>query len=151
MKKYFFCTIFIVFFGACNSKDKPKDSVISSYKVKIQFNFYPSSGGNAIYEVDYNDGHIKIKNNENSNDVFRIKLNKEQNAKIVEITNRIRIAPNTTTEVVLDSWRIELKINGKVYYNKSGVKIKDLPTEIGVLLDYLLRGSTVRIDLYDFS
>jgi hypothetical protein len=151
MRTYFLYTVFILLFGSCNSQDKSKDTIMNSYKAKVQFYFYPSSGGDAIYEVDYNDGQITIKNNEVSNVIFRTTLNKEENAKINEFADRIKIAPNTTTEIILDSWRIELKIDGKVYYNKSGIKMKDLPPKIKNLLDYLLRDSTVKIDLYDFS
>lgn len=151
MKAYFFYTVFIFLFGSCNSQDKPKDTIMNSHTEKVQFYFYPSSGGDAIYEVDYNDGQITIENKEIPNVIFKKSFNKDENIKINEFTDKLRIAPNTTTEIVLDSWRIELKINDIVYYNKSGVKMKDLPLEIKELLEYLIIGSTVKIDLYDFS
>lgn len=151
MKAYFLYTVFIFLFGSCNSQDKPKDTIMNSQTVKIKFCFYPSSGGDTIYEVDYYDGLITIVNKENSNVIFKKSCNKDENIKINELTGRLRVASNTTTEIILDSWRIELKINEIVYYNKSGVKMKDLPPEIKELLDYLIIGSTVKVDLYDFS
>ena len=118
--------------------------------LKIEYNFYPSSGGEPIYRVLYCDEEVVVENLEHSH-TYKGKITKD---KIEEIENIIsKLKPNNDIEpdIILDSWRIELIINGITYYNKTKVTKETLPKDIRQLLYILIKNSTVGIDLYDFS
>ena len=118
--------------------------------LKIEYNFYPSSGGEPIYRVLYFDEEVVVENLEHSH-TYKGKITKD---KIEEIENIIsKLKPNNDIEpdIILDSWRIELIINGITYYNKTKVTKETLPKDIRQLLYILIKNSTVDIDLYDFS
>lgn len=118
--------------------------------LKIEYNFYPSSGGEPIYRVLYFDEEVVVENLEHSH-TYKGKITKD---KIEEIENIIsKLKPNNDIEpdIILDSWRIELIINGITYYNKTKVTKETLPKDIRQLLYILIKNSTVGIDLYDFS
>ena len=118
--------------------------------LKIEYNFYASSGGEPIYRVLYCDEEVVVENLEHSH-TYKGKITKD---KIEEIENIIsKLKPNNDIEpdIILDSWRIELIINGITYYNKTKVTKETLPKDIRQLLYILIKNSTVDIDLYDFS
>ena len=118
--------------------------------LKIEYNFYPSSGGEPIYRVLYFDEEVVVENLEHSH-TYKGKITKD---KIEEIENIIsKLKPNNDIEpdIILDSWRIELIINDITYYNKTKVTKETLPKDIRQLLYILIKNSTVGIDLYDFS
>ena len=59
---------FLIFFisslfmnTSCNSTCNPKEEVNIK---EILINFFPSSGGNAIYTIAFKNGNVTIKNNE---------------------------------------------------------------------------------------
>lgn len=151
MKTKFLLLIYLFLFNSCSSQDK-KSAIVNDDTLKVEFYFYPSSGGNSVYNVVYENGIVKVKNNENvNNNTFNRKFTEEENKEIIKKLNYIKVSKNITTEIILDSWRIELKIDSKIFYNKSGIKIKDLPDDIKILLNMLIKDSKVKIDLYDFS
>ena len=78
------------------------------------------------------------------------KITKDKIEEIENITSRLK-PNNIETDIILDSWRIELIINGITYYNKTKVTKETLPKDIRQLLYILIKNSTVDIDLYDFS
>ena len=67
------------------------------------------------------------------------------------IVDLIKQRDDLETEIILDSWRVELIIGSKIYYNESDVRLNNLPGDIKKLFDFLIKRSTVEIDLYDFS
>lgn len=133
---------------SCNPQESnghKEDSML-----KIEYNFYASSGGEPIYRVLYFDEEVVVENLEHSH-TYKGKITKD---KIEEIENIIsKLKPNNDIEpdIILDSWRIELIINGITYYNKTKVTKETLPKDIRQLLYVLIKNSTVDIDLYDFS
>ena len=68
--------------------------------------------------------------------------------KLIQLVNKRSILDADT---ILDSWRIELIINGDRYYNESGVRIETLPADIKDLINFITKESSVKIDLYGFS
>ena len=78
------------------------------------------------------------------------KITKDKIEEIGNITSRLK-PNNIETDIILDSWRIELIINGITYYNKTKVTKETLPKDIRQLLYILIKNSTVDIDLYDFA
>jgi hypothetical protein len=122
--------------------------------MNIRFNFYPSSGGNVIYTINVVKDILVIKRNsliESEKLYFERILTDEELKELIQICHKIKPSENVTTEIVFDSWRIELVIDGKRYYNKSCVKIKNLPNDISKLFHLLIKESTIDIDLYGFS
>ena len=81
---------------------------------------------------------------------YKGKITKDKIEEIERITSRLK-PNNIETDIILDSWRIELIINGITYYNKTEVTKETLPKDIRQLLYILIKNSTVDIDLYDFS
>ena len=81
---------------------------------------------------------------------YKGKITKDKIEEIENITSRLK-PNNIEPDIILDSWRIELIINGIIYYNKTKVTKETLPKDIRQLLYILIKNSTVDIDLYDFS
>ena len=81
---------------------------------------------------------------------YKGKITKDKIEEIENITSRLK-PNNIEPDIILDSWRIELIINGIIYYNKTKVTKETLPKDIRQLLYVLIKNSTVDIDLYDFS
>ena len=81
---------------------------------------------------------------------YKGKITKDKIEEIERITSRLK-PNNIEPDIILDSWRIELIINGITYYNKTKVTKETLPKDIRQLLYILIKNSTVDIDLYDFS
>ena len=117
--------------------------------LKIEYNFYPSSGGEPIYRVLYCDEEVVVENLEHSQ-TYKGKITKDKIEEIENITSKLK-PDNIEPDIILDSWRIELIINGITYYNKTKVMKDTLPKDIRQLLYILIKNSTVDIDLYDFS
>ena len=132
---------------SCNpqeSNEHKEDSML-----KIEYNFYASSGGEPIYRVLYCDEEVVVENLEHSH-TYKGKITKDKIEEIEKITSRLK-PNNIEPDIILDSWRIELRINGIIYYNKTKVTKETLPKDIRQLLYILIKNSTVDIDLYDFS
>lgn len=117
--------------------------------LKIEYNFYASSGGEPIYRVLYFDEEVVVGNLENSH-TYKGKIAKDKIEEIEKITSKLK-PNNIEPDIILDSWRIELIINSITYYNKTKVTKETLPKDIRQLLYILIKNSTVDIDLYDFS
>lgn len=120
----------------------------------IQINFYPSSGGNAIYAITLLGDNLEIKDlgsSKNKGKVFNKVLSKGESDKVKQVVSKIEHRSDVETEVILDSWRVELLINGDRYYNESGIRIETLPEDIRNLYEFLVKKSKVKIDLYSFS
>ena len=117
--------------------------------LKIEYNFYASSGGEPIYRVLYCDEEVVVENLKHSH-TYKGKITKDRIEEIENITSRLK-PNNIEPDIILDSWRIELIINGITYYNKTKVTKETLPKDIRQLLYILIKNSTVDIDLYDFS
>ena len=133
---------------SCNPQDSnghKKENTI----LKIEYNFYASSGGEPIYRVLYFDEEVVVENLEHSH-TSKGKITKDKIEEIENITSRLK-PNNIEPDIILDSWRIELIINGITYYNKTKVTKETLPKDIRQLLYILIKNSTVDIDLYDFS
>ena len=81
---------------------------------------------------------------------YKGKITKDKIEEIENITSKLK-PNNIEPDIILDSWRIELIINGITYYNKTKVTKDTLPKDIRQLLYILIKNSTVDIDLYDFS
>ena len=81
---------------------------------------------------------------------YKGKITKDKIEEIERITSKLK-PNNIEPDIILDSWRIELIINGITYYNKTKVTKETLPKDIRQLLYILIKNSTVGIDLYDFS
>ena len=133
---------------SCNPQDSnghKKENTI----LKIEYNFYASSGGEPIYRVLYFDEEVIVENLEHSH-TYKGKITKDKIEEIENITSRLK-PNNIEPDIILDSWRIELIINDITYYNKTEVTKETLPKDIRQLLYILIKNSTVDIDLYDFS
>lgn len=133
---------------SCNPKESnghKKENPI----LKIEYNFYASSGGEPIYRVLYSDEEVIVENLEHSH-TYKGKITKDKIEEIERITSKLK-SNNIETDIILDSWRIELIINDITYYNKTKVTKETLPKDIRRLLYILVKNSTVDIDLYDFS
>lgn len=123
-------------------------------EMKIHINFYPSSGGNPIYTISLLGDNLEIKDLgslKNKGKVFNKILSKEELTRVREAVGKIGQRTDVETEIILDSWRVELLINGDKYYNESGIRIETLPEDIRNLYELLIKKSKVKIDLYSFS
>ena len=118
--------------------------------LKIEYNFYASSGGEPIYRVLYCDEEVVVENLEHSH-TYKGKITKDKIEEIESIISKLKPNNDIETDIILDSWRIELIINGITYYNKTEVTKETLPKDIRQLLYILIKNSTVDINLYDFS
>jgi len=122
--------------------------------MKVEFNFYPSSGGSAIYTIDYYNDSLYIKNLEptgNELTDFKKYLSENEIERVKQMVSKLKKRDVIETNIILDAWRVELIIDGIIYYNESDVKLETLPTDIKSLLNLLIEESTVKIDLYGFS
>lgn len=146
--KIYYLILFLTI--SCNSQDKKMVNNLDNNCLMIEYNFYPSSGGNSIYSVTLKNGLIRVVNNEKGT-IYSESISKCKNQDILKISEGIKESKNVETEIILDSWRIELKINNRLFFNESGIKIRDLPTDVKSLLELLIDNSNVKIDLYDFS
>ncbi len=123
--------------------------------MEIGLYFYPSSGGDVIYSVDIKNDSIIAKNHEpldttKLND-YKGTLSKSDIDSINNFTRSLIYRETFDNEIILDSWRLVLKVNGRKIYEKSKVSIKDLPKDVRNLVKYLIKISPVEIDLYGFS
>ncbi len=146
-----------LFFTSCNSQEnKSEDKTIikRDENMKVEFNFYPSSGGSAIYTIDYYNDSLYIKNLEptgNELTDFKKYLSENEIERVKQMVSKLKKRDVIETNIILDAWRVELIIDGIIYYNESDVKLETLPTDIKSLLNLLIEESTVKIDLYGFS
>lgn len=147
----------LIFTSCCNSQEKKIADKITNKEVEemnVKFNFYPSSGGNVIYTIDYSNDSLYIKKLEpegNEATEFKKHLTENEIKSIKQAVSKLEKRSDVETEIILDSWRLELIINDVIYYNESDVSFKTLPTDIKNLLNLLIENSTVKIDLYGFS
>ena len=118
--------------------------------LKIEYNFYASSGGEPIYRVLYCDEEVVVENLEHSH-TYKGKITKDKIEEIEKITSKLKPNNDIEPDIILDSWRIELIINDITYYNEIKVTKDTLPKDIRQLLYVLIKNSTVDINLYDFS
>lgn len=140
--------ILLLLIFSCNSQEnnrRHKEDTI----LKIEYNFYPSSGGDPIYRVSYFNEEVIVENLEYSY-IYKGKIAKDKIEEIENITSRLK-PDNIEPDIILDSWRIELIINDITYYNKTEVTKETLPKDIKYLLYILIKNSNVDIDLYNFS
>jgi hypothetical protein len=142
---------------SCSSQEgrtRNPTTIAVTEKMKIEIKFYPSSGGKAIYTIDYSEGVIEIKNLDligDSEKEYRKFLNDDEIKKVEHAISGVKKREELEDEIILDSWRIELKINGVIYYNKSNVNLKTLPPDVENILKLLIEDSTIKIDLFGFS
>lgn len=153
MKNYLILIVSSLFMNtSCNPTCNPKEEVNIK---EILINFFPSSGGNAIYTIALKNGKVTIKNNEPLNkDTIEVYTKNISDKELQELERLIQLVNKRSildTDTILDSWRIELIINGDRYYNESGVRIETLPTDIKDLIIFFTKESSVKIDLYGFS
>lgn len=157
IKLNYIIALLLLIFSSCNSQEKKsadERTNKSNEEMKLEFNFYPSSGGQAIYIIDYSSDGLYIKNlepTENEVSEFKKLLNEKEKKRIKQAISELKKRKDIQTEIVLDAWRVELIIDGVVYYNESDVKLETLPTDIKNILNLFIEGSTVKIDLYEFS
>ena len=138
--------ILLLLIFSCNSQEnnrRHKEDTI----LKIEYNFYPSSGGDPIYRVSYFNEEVIVENLEYSY-IYKGKIAKD---KIENIISKLKPNNDIEPDIILDSWRIELIINDITYYNKTEVTKETLPKDIKYLLYILIKNSNVDIDLYNFS
>ena len=148
MKNIKILILWLILIFSCNPQESnghKKENPI----LKIEYNFYASSGGYPIYRVLYCDKEVVVENLEHSH-TYKGKITKDKIEEIESITSRLK-PNNIESDIILDSWRIELIINDITYYNKIKVTKDTLPKDIRQLLYILIKNSTVDIDLYDFS
>lgn len=156
-KKIIVLLISLLIFTSCNSQDEKSVTETTNKRVEkmdVEFNFYPSSGGNAIYTIDYSDDSLYIKNLEPTGDEvteYKKPLTEKEVLRIKQTVSELEKRDDVETEIILDAWRVELIIDGVIYYNESDVKLETLPADIKNLLNLLIQDSTVKIDLYGFS
>ncbi len=142
---------------SCNSQEKKSDDKIiikRDENMRVEFNFYPSSGGSPIYTIDCHNDSLRIKNLKptgNETAEFKKYLSGSEIEKVNQTVSKLKKRDNIETDIILDAWRVELIIDGIIYYNESGVRLETLPNDIKSLLNLLIEGSTVKIDLYGFS
>lgn len=156
IKKTILLIFLFIIFTSCNSQNKKTgNEEFKGYeKMRIEFNFYPSSGGEAIYRVNYAEDTVLIKNlkpRENDNTIYKKVLSDKKVKRLKKAVSELRPRNNVETDIILDSWRIELVVNGIVRYNESDVNLQTLPNDINTILSLLIDGSTVEIELYGFS
>ena len=149
MKNIKILILLLMLMFSCN----PQES--NAYKkenpiLKIEYNFYASSGGYPIYRVLYCDKEVVVENLEHSH-TYKGKITKDKIEEIEKITSKLKPNNDIEPDIILDSWRIELIINDITYYNKIKVTKDTLPKDIRQLLYILIKNSTVDIGLYDFS
>ena len=116
---------------SCNPQESnghKEDSML-----KIEYNFYASSGGEPIYRVLYCDEEVIVENLEHSH-TYKGKITKDKIEEIESIISKLKPNNDIETDIILDSWRIELIINGITYYNKTEVTKETLPKDIRQLL-----------------
>lgn len=125
------------------------------YKLEVlELNFYSSSGGDAIFKIKLKNDTLDIYSMGSlENDKFLhyqkiIKQNELQ--KLNKLISKLKPDNDLEQNVILDSWRIELIINNKIFYNKSSVKINDLPNNIQKIFSLLTKDSSVKIILDDW-
>ncbi|MBF1097151.1 MAG: hypothetical protein HXL37_02505 [Riemerella sp.] len=141
--------ILLLLIFSCNSQEnnrRHKEDTI----LKIEYNFYPSSGGDPIYRVSYFNEEVIVENLEYSY-IYKGKIAKDKIEEIENIISKLKPDNDIEPDIILDSWRIELIINDITYYNKTEVTKDTLPKDIKYLLYILIKNSNVDIDLYNFS
>lgn len=157
IKKILGVFLSFVIVSSCSSQQKKTSDETTSREVKgmeIEFNFYPSSGGNAIYRIDCYRDFICVKKlgyAEKEFTVFKKKLTDKEIKRIGQVLSEVIRRQDIETEIILDTWRVELIIDGEIYYNESDVNLNTLPIDIKNLLNLLLENSNITIDLYSFS
>lgn len=149
MFKYWNLIILCFALTSCKSQDKKLEIM------EIGLYFYPSSGGDVIYSVDIKDYSLVVKNHAPLDTTkltdYKGTLSKTDIDSISNFTRNLIYRETFDNEIVLDSWRLVLKVNGRKMYEKTDFSIKDLPKDVKNLVKYLMKISPVEIDLYGFS
>ncbi len=146
--------IISILFISCNSQEK-QNRINKENPMNITVKFYPSSGGDAIYIISVINDNLIIKNSEplegQNEQLYTRKLNTKELNVLRDKVNSIQRRKDVETEIILDSWRSEVLIDDIVYFNESGLTLKSLPMDIQKLINFLIKDSKVKIDLYGFS
>ena len=157
LKKRILMLLFLITILSCNLQNKKTDKETTDKRenIKIEINFYSSSGGCAIYTINYyNDSCLCIKNLEPTKNEFsehKKILSENEVKKIKQIVSELKKRDDIETNIVLDAWRMELIIDDVIYYNESGITLETLPDDVKKLLYALIEGVSVKISLYGFS
>ncbi len=151
MGKLLFITVLLLLYS-CGTRDNQKNkNGDRNDKLDLEINFYPSSGGLPIYTIVYSNKTLSVNDfNEKTNYTKEIFSTEEQN-RIERLASNIVKRSDTSGDIIFDSWRIEVSINGIIYYNEVNAQIDLLPSDIRDLINYLIKDSTVKIDLYGFA
>ncbi len=138
-------------FTSCNSTIESKEDKKKEKNITLEINFYSSSGGSLIYTIFLSNNVLIINNLNFKKYNYKKFLSKNDIKKLNKLLLNLKQRKNIESEIILDSWRIELIFNNITYYNESDVKLETLPEDIKAIVDFFVRGSTVKIDLYGFS
>ncbi len=148
MKFIFINMLILSFLCSCEMREKKQ---IPNGGISLEFNFYPSSSINSIFKVSYTDGLVKVIQRKEKMILFERKLKSEENIKLLEILNKVEKRENLKDNIILDSWRLELRVNQELFFNKTNIQIDSLPIDVKNLLLFLIKDSPIKIDLYSFS
>lgn len=159
MIKFWYLVFFYFVIMSCNSQDKKIISnnfqKIHEGSRKINLYFYPSSGGEMIYSLEVKNDSLIVKNHEplypKRINYSKELLSKSQLDSLNKLAKKLIYRKTFTNEVVLDSWRVVLKVDDKKIYEKTDFSIEELPEDVKNIVNYLRRISPVKIELYGFS
>ena len=104
MKKYILITLSFFISVYCFSQDNKCNEM----EIQIQINFYPSSGGNAIYTVVLLKDSLEIKDLGSHNSkgaIYRKILNKEELREIKQAIKEVKQREEVETEIILEIGR----------------------------------------------
>lgn len=152
MKRIVFCLMLVFFVIGCNSQNNKRETITEMENIQVFFS--PSSGGDAIYSIFLIQDSLCIKIDDGLSPikkVFKMRMTIDELKNLKAITNQIKKRDHTENEINLDTWRIEVKINGVKFFNRSNIRLETLPHDIKSLIDFVQEKSKIKIDLYAFS
>lgn len=163
MKKmqYFFLVIITLNTLACNSKSKTNNLKSEIKEMTIESNnivllLFPSGCEDEScysYKIEIGESNFKVSGSyymRYSDDKKSKKLSIQQITELNEMAQNVK-NPFFNKESVEDVWGAKMTINGKVLYEVGEFSFESPPDKIKQLINYIIKLSPLKIELYDFS
>ncbi|MBQ4399185.1 MAG: hypothetical protein II829_06335 [Bacteroidales bacterium] len=118
----------------------------------ISLYFYPSELSSfPVYSINIRNDSMFVSQKDNYDSISMLRLTHNQYSIVKSMASKLIFKYNWSDNWANDAWGCTLKVDNQVYYKDNNYSLNRTPTEIKLLINYIISLSPIRIDLYGFS